>query len=77
VLKVARVVSSRTIRAVPAGTGVLVWAASMPAKSRITGRAIHFFIGNLLKVQNNILVLTLVFRDGRYNTLRGQGNHRR
>jgi hypothetical protein len=34
-------------------------------------------MGNLLKVQNNILVLTLVFGDGRDNTLRGQGNHRR
>ena len=33
------------------GHGRLVWAASMPAKSRITGRAIHFFMGNLLKVR--------------------------
>ena len=43
-LKVASVVSRRTIRAVPAGTGVFVWAASTVA-SRVQGNNIHFFMG--------------------------------
>src|SRR5208282_730057 len=47
-LNVARVVSSRTIKAVPAGTGVAVCAAiivgsSRAASSRTQGRAINFF----------------------------------
>jgi len=43
-LKVARVVSSLTIRAVPAGTGELVCAAAIAATSKRQGRTIHFFI---------------------------------
>jgi hypothetical protein len=42
-LNVASVVSSRTINAVPAGTGALVWAASMVV-SKAQGKSIHFFI---------------------------------
>src|SRR5690349_3308235 len=44
-LKVARVVSRRTIRAVPAGTGEPDWAESRADKSKTQGRAIHFFMG--------------------------------
>src|SRR5262249_190439 len=43
-LKVPRVVSTRTIREVPAGTAELVWAASIAAKSSMQGRTIHFFM---------------------------------
>src|ERR1700757_589878 len=42
-LKVARVVSRRTIRAVPAGTGTGVWAASIVASSE-QGSNIHVFM---------------------------------
>src|SRR6266571_2960889 len=72
-LKVARVVSSRTIRAVPAGTGVLVWAASDAASNSTRGRAIHFFMGSPQLNPENILPLTLVFVDGCDNMLAGQG----
>src|SRR6478752_6595674 len=43
-LNVASVVSSRTINAVPAGTGAFVCAASMVASS-VQGNNIHFFMG--------------------------------
>src|SRR4051794_12726054 len=42
-LKVARVVSSLTIRAVPAGTGAGVWATSVAA-SNAQGNSIHVFM---------------------------------
>src|SRR3974390_2029377 len=43
-LNVASVVSSRTIRAVPAGTGALVWAATLAAISSRPGNRILFFM---------------------------------
>src|SRR6266498_1273129 len=55
-LNVASVVSSLTIRAVPAGTGALVWAASMVA-SNVQGNSIHFFIRHsYLKLLSNLTV---------------------
>src|SRR5580704_16555853 len=58
-LKVARVVSSLTIRAVPAGTGVLLWAAAMVATSRMQGRTVRIFMTPPLLDTLNILVSTL------------------
>jgi len=43
-LKVARVVSSFTISAVPAGTGDPLCATEIDASSKLQGRTIHFFI---------------------------------
>src|ERR1035438_80795 len=72
-LKVARVVSSRTIRAVPAGTGEPVWAASVAAKSRMQGRAIHFFIVPPQTSRALLYLLTLVQGRGGDPMRAGQG----
>jgi hypothetical protein len=74
------VVSSRAIRAVPAGTGELVCAAAIVlmqehASNRMQGRTVHFFMTppQMLQPQNLPLVaLTLDQTDGRDNMRLGQ-----
>jgi len=66
-LNVARVVSSRTIKAVPDGTEGLVWAASSEAR-RVQGKSIHVFTGTShdLKLP---LTLVQVLRADKHQTV--------
>src|SRR5215470_14327340 len=66
-LNVARVVSRRTISAVPAGTGVCVWAASTVAK-REQGTNIHNFMATSA-IQKLPLNVDQVFRAGKQRTV--------
>ena len=69
-LKVARVVSRRTIRAVPAGTGAGLWAASIVASNE-QGSSIHAFMGTS-KIRSFLLTLDQVCRGYKRRTVHGE-----